>query len=234
VQTPLAEPDEEQKQAPGHHPPLIAERRSMPPAPGAVLEFRRFRILLRRRELLADGVPVKLGTRAFDLLMVLVEAEGSLVTKAELLGRAWPGIVVIEDNLKVQISKLREAFAGDGDLIRTEFGRGYRFTGEARRLTIDVAEAWPAPAATWTAFATEPAEPADLAAIASRLTSLETKLAEAMHRLNAAPRHGAFESRRHSRRAELAGGGKRSHRRAKPLFAIRQKPGKTADRVAGG
>jgi hypothetical protein len=59
-------------------------------------------------------------------------------------------------------------------------------------------------------------------------------LAEAMHRLNAAPRHGAFESRRHSRRAELAGGGKRSHRRAKPLFAIRQKPGKTADRVAGG
>ena len=143
MQTPLAEPDEEQKQVPGHHPPLIAERRSMPPAPGAVLEFRRFRILLRRRELLADGVPVKLGTRAFDLLMVLVEAEGSLVTKAELLGRVWPGIVVIEDNLKVQISKLREALAGDGDLIRTEFGRGYRFTGEARRLTIEVAEAWP-------------------------------------------------------------------------------------------
>jgi DNA-binding winged helix-turn-helix (wHTH) protein len=234
MQIPLAEPDEEQKQMPGHNPPLIAESRSMPPATGAGLEFGRFRILLRRRELFADGVPVKLGTRAFDLLMVLVEAEGSLVTKAELLDRVWPGIVVIDDNLKMQISKLREALAGDGDLVRTEFGRGYRFTGVVRRLTTEVAEVWPSPATTATAFTSEAAEPTDLAAIASRLTLLEMKLAEAMQMLTAAPRHAAYEIRRHSRRAELSGGGKRSRRRAKPLFTIREKPGKIADWVAGG
>ena len=45
------------------------------------IEFGRFRVLLRRRRLLADGVPVELGTRALDLLLVLLEADGALVTK---------------------------------------------------------------------------------------------------------------------------------------------------------
>jgi DNA-binding response OmpR family regulator len=44
----------------------------------AVLEFSRFRVLLRQRQLLADGIPVELGTRAFDLLLALLEADGSL------------------------------------------------------------------------------------------------------------------------------------------------------------
>lgn len=234
MQTLSAEPDEEQMPMPGGHPPLAAEARSMPPATVAAVDFRRFRILLQRRELLADAVPVKLGTRAFDLLMVLVEAEGSLVTKADLLSRVWPGIVVTDDNLKVQISKLREALGGDGDLIRTEFGRGYRFTGEVRRLTVEAVQAWLAPRAAWTAFGTEPAEPGDIAAIASRLTLLESKLAEAMRLLNAAPRHGAYEISRHGGRTELSGIGKRARRRAKPAFAIRRTPGKIADWVAGG
>jgi len=47
----------------------------------AVIRFGRFRILARRRELAVDGVPIELGTRAFDLLLVLLEADGSLVTK---------------------------------------------------------------------------------------------------------------------------------------------------------
>src|SRR6202045_3436256 len=93
------------------------------------LEFGRFRVLLRQRQLVANGVPVELGTRAFDLLLVLVEADGSLVTKDELFSRVWPGIVVAEENLKVQISTLRKALGADRDFIRTEFGRGYRFTG---------------------------------------------------------------------------------------------------------
>ena len=59
----------------------------------AAIEFGRFRVLLRRRRLLADGVPVELGTRAFDLLLVLLEADGALVTKEELLRRVWPGVV---------------------------------------------------------------------------------------------------------------------------------------------
>src|SRR5258708_23086542 len=98
----------------------------------ATLEFGGFRVLLGQRQLVADGVPVELGTRALDLLLVLLEADGSLVTKDELLSRVWPGIVVAEENLKVQISALRKALGEDRDLIRTEFGRGYRFTGAVR------------------------------------------------------------------------------------------------------
>jgi DNA-binding winged helix-turn-helix (wHTH) protein len=98
----------------------------------ATLEFGRFRVLLRQRQLVADGVPVELGTRALDLLLVLLEADGSLVTKDQLLSRGWPGIVVAEENLKVQISALRKALGEDRDFIRTEFGRGYRFTAAVR------------------------------------------------------------------------------------------------------
>jgi DNA-binding winged helix-turn-helix (wHTH) protein len=95
----------------------------------AAFEFGRCRVLLRRRRLLADGVPVELGTRAFDLLLVLLEADGALVTKEELLNRVWSGIVVSEENLKAQVSNLRKALGADRNLIRTEFGRGYRFIG---------------------------------------------------------------------------------------------------------
>src|SRR4029077_7721671 len=102
---------------------------SGPARADAALAFGRFRVLLRQRQLLADAVPVELGTRAFDLLLVLLEADGSLVTKDELLSRVWPGIVVSEENLKVQVSALRKALGADRDVIRTEFGRGYRFTG---------------------------------------------------------------------------------------------------------
>jgi DNA-binding winged helix-turn-helix (wHTH) protein len=98
----------------------------------ASIEFGRFRVLLRRRQLLADGVSVELGTRAFDLLLVPLEADGALVIKEELLDRVWPGIVVSEVNLKVQVWTLRKALGADCNLIRTEFGRGYRFTGILR------------------------------------------------------------------------------------------------------
>jgi DNA-binding winged helix-turn-helix (wHTH) protein len=96
----------------------------------AMLEFGRFRVLVRRRQLLADGVPVELGTRAFDLLLVLIRAGGRLVSKDELLSHVWPNTVVGENNLQVQISSLRKVFGKEHDFIRTEFGRGYRFTGE--------------------------------------------------------------------------------------------------------
>jgi DNA-binding winged helix-turn-helix (wHTH) protein len=108
--------------------PLI-KRQASPAGADTVLEFGRFRVLPRRRQLLADGVPVDLGTRAFDVLMLLIEADGDLVPKDELLALAWPGIFVDETNLKVQISALRKALGDDRDLILTEVGRGYRFTG---------------------------------------------------------------------------------------------------------
>jgi len=99
-------------------------------APASV-KFGRFRILPHRREVLADGRPIELGGRAFDILMSLVEANGSVVSKDELISRVWPGRIIEEGNLRAQIRALRMAL-GDPDLIRTVAGRGYQFTGEVR------------------------------------------------------------------------------------------------------
>jgi DNA-binding winged helix-turn-helix (wHTH) protein len=95
----------------------------------AAFEFGHSRVLVRERQLLIDGVPVELGARAFDLLLALLKADGVLVTKDELFEQVWPGIAVSEENLKVQVSALRKALGADRELIRTDFGRGYRFTG---------------------------------------------------------------------------------------------------------
>ena len=113
------------------HSPMI-RRRSSPAAAGEIIQFGRFQLLLRPRQLLADGEPIELGTRAFDLLLVLLEADGSLVPKDELLRRVWPGVFVAEENLKVQISALRKSLGEDRDFIRTDVGRGYRFAAATR------------------------------------------------------------------------------------------------------
>lgn len=155
----------------------MIRRRARPAKADTTLEFGRFRVLPRRRQLLADGVPVELGTRAFDLLMVLIEADGALVTKNELQALVWPGIFVEDTNLKVQISTLRKALGEDRDLIRTETGRGYRLTA-AIRSTAAAPERWSVPDATETTAASPPDS-----AVASRLACLEAKLAEALHLL---------------------------------------------------
>jgi TolB-like protein/Tfp pilus assembly protein PilF len=99
-------------------------------APASV-EFGRFRILPHRREVLADGRPIELGGRAFDVLMTLIEANGAVVSKDDLISRVWPGRIIEEGNLRAQIRTVRIALA-DQDLIRTVAGRGYQFTGEVR------------------------------------------------------------------------------------------------------
>lgn len=156
--------------------------RTSPAAVDTTLEFGRFRVLPRQRQLLADGVPVELGTRAFDLLMVLIEANGRLVTKDEIRALVWPGIVVEETNLKVQICMLRKALGEDRDFIRTEVGRGYRFTA-AIRSNADAPEYVSAPDATEPPARLKAASPADLSDIASRLGCLEAKLVEALNLL---------------------------------------------------
>src|SRR5580700_4387883 len=94
----------------------ITRDRSSRAAAEPALEFGRFRVLLRQRQLVADGVPIELGTRAFDLLLVLLEADASLVTKDELMSRVWPGVVVAEENLKTQIFASRKALGEDRDV----------------------------------------------------------------------------------------------------------------------
>src|SRR6266446_2759035 len=98
----------------------------------ATIEFGRFKVVRHRRELLADGLPVELGGRAFDTLMALIDARGTVLSKDELMSRVWPDRVVEENNLAAQIAALRQVFGADRDLIRTVAGRGYQFTGEIR------------------------------------------------------------------------------------------------------
>jgi predicted ATPase/DNA-binding winged helix-turn-helix (wHTH) protein len=96
----------------------------------AGIAFGRFLLSAHRRGLLADGRPVKLGGRAFDVLMALIEARGAVVSKNALMARVWPDRIVEENNLQWQISALRAAFGPDRNLIRTVSGRGYQFTAE--------------------------------------------------------------------------------------------------------
>src|SRR5262245_14539719 len=86
----------------------------------------RIEIAANRREARVDGVPLRVGDRAFDILRLLVEARGELVSSDEIRRRVWPGIVVEKANLKVHISALRKALAENRDVLRTVPGRGYQ------------------------------------------------------------------------------------------------------------
>jgi DNA-binding response OmpR family regulator len=92
-----------------------------------VIRFGRFCILPRTRQFLAEGRPVEVGSRAFDVLMVLVEARGELVSKDEIMNEVWPTTSVEKTNLRVQISLLRKALGKDADIIKNVPGRGYIF-----------------------------------------------------------------------------------------------------------
>ncbi len=88
--------------------------------------FGAFELHLDERRLLKDGLPVSLRPRAFDLLAAMVDQAGHLISKDALLDRVWPGLVVEEAALHVQVSALRKVL-GDG-AITTVSGRGYQFT----------------------------------------------------------------------------------------------------------
>jgi predicted ATPase/DNA-binding winged helix-turn-helix (wHTH) protein len=94
-----------------------------------VYEFEGWELDLARRELRAHGVPVPLGSRAFQIFAVLVQSAGELVTKDELMARVWPGAIVEENKLQVHISAVRKALGSDRGTVKTSFGRGYRFVG---------------------------------------------------------------------------------------------------------
>src|SRR5262249_11669722 len=92
----------------------------------------RFRLELAQRQLLLDGRPLPLRDRALQVLCVLAEAKGALVSKDELMARVWAGLVVEENNLQVQISTLRKTLDPEGtgeSWIVTVPGRGYRLLG---------------------------------------------------------------------------------------------------------
>ena len=131
--------------------------------------FGPFTLDVGNRQLLRDGVELTVRARAFDVLVVLVERAGRLVTKDELLDAVWSELAVEENNLQVQVSSLRKLL-GPG-WIATVPGRGYRFSGEASAIT-------PAPAAPARAAhaAPEPTSPligrdAEVAAVLESLAA---------------------------------------------------------------
>ncbi len=89
-------------------------------------QFGRFAIHLAERRVSVDGAPVALGSRAFDLLAALVTRRDRVVPKDELIEVVWPGLVVEDNNLQVQISALRKVLGMQA--ISTVPGRGYQFT----------------------------------------------------------------------------------------------------------
>lgn len=93
------------------------------------LRFERFEIHPALRQVWVAGAVSPLGARAFDLLMLLIEHRSRVVPKDEIFDRVWPGLVVEDNNLSVQISALRRALGADA--IATAPGRGYRFTAKA-------------------------------------------------------------------------------------------------------
>ena len=111
------------------------------------IAFGPFRLLPRQRLLLEVGKPLRLGSRALDILLALVERPGELVSKSELMARLWPNTFVEEGNLKVHVATLRRAL-GDGRggtrYIDTSPGRGYRFVAS---VTIAEEAAFAAPPA---------------------------------------------------------------------------------------
>ncbi len=99
---------------------------------GAVYRFGPFLLVPGERRLLHNGELVTLAGKPFDLLVALVSQAGHLATKDELLQRVWPGVVVEEVNLSVNMSAIRKALARSqdaADWIETIPRQGYRFTG---------------------------------------------------------------------------------------------------------
>ena len=79
-----------------------------------------------QRLIVQDGQVKRIGARAFDILELLVQAKGALVTKDEIMRVVWPRVIVEENNVQVQVTALRRLLGQQRDLLKTEAGRGYR------------------------------------------------------------------------------------------------------------
>ncbi len=107
------------------------------------ISFGPFRLLPTQQLLLKAGRRVYLGSRAFEILVALVDRPGELVGKPELMARVWPDTIVDEVNLRVQVAGLRRAL-GDGRggdrYLATIPGRGYQFVAPVT-LTEELSDA---------------------------------------------------------------------------------------------
>jgi len=113
-------------------------------------EFGPFRLDPLKRRLLREGEVVRLTPKAFDLLLVLVEARGQTLEKDELLEKVWPDTIVEENNLNQNITALRKLLGDsrqESQYIATISKLGYRFVADVRTVEAETT-ALPAPVAT--------------------------------------------------------------------------------------
>jgi predicted ATPase/DNA-binding winged helix-turn-helix (wHTH) protein len=103
---------------------------------GDVVSFGPFRLFAAQRLVERDGAPLHLGSRALDILIVLVEQAGKVVSKHDLMARVWPAVTVDEGSLRVHVASLRKAL-GDGEAgaryVTTLSGQGYCFVAPITR-----------------------------------------------------------------------------------------------------
>lgn len=93
---------------------------------GEVYRFDQCEIRPSLRQVVVDGAPAKVGARALDILLLLVQHRDRVVSRAEIFERVWPRSVVVEGNLQVHVFALRKVLGAQA--IATIPGRGYRFT----------------------------------------------------------------------------------------------------------
>ena len=102
------------------------------------LSFGPFKLLANERLLTKEGVPVELGARALDILVVLTSSPNEIVSKKDLLSRVWPDVIVEEGSLRFHMNGLRKALGdgqGEARYITTLPGRGYCFVATVARAT---------------------------------------------------------------------------------------------------
>jgi DNA-binding winged helix-turn-helix (wHTH) protein len=103
---------------------------------GQAFSFGPFRLVKAQMQLVENGVPVRLGSRALELLLVLVERSGEVLSRQELEARVWPRTVIEETSLRVQIAAMRKALRDgtEGARYITNIpGRGYCFVAHVER-----------------------------------------------------------------------------------------------------
>src|SRR5882724_9921207 len=129
-----------------------------------VIAFGPFRLRTAERVLERDGIPLALGSRALDILIILVERAGTVVSKEELLSSVWPNLTVVESSVRVHMSWLRKALGeGQGGRYVTNVpGRGYCFVAPVQRPTV----------APKTAPIVQPASTAETLRLPPRLTRM--------------------------------------------------------------
>jgi predicted ATPase/DNA-binding winged helix-turn-helix (wHTH) protein len=119
---------------------VVSEHHNLDVAKVERFEFGPFKFLPKQRMLLKNGVPVDVGSRALEILVLLLERAGRVLSKDELIGAVWPGVFVEESNLRVHIAALRKAIGdGEGDnryIINTP-NRGYSFVSPVLRQNAE-------------------------------------------------------------------------------------------------